>query len=78
MPGALDCIDQALQLDFGRPKAFGLGADGVVGVGSDAVVVSLKGNLHALERLIAAMLCLVVLVREEYVGQVDLATRDVD
>ena len=40
-PGALDRLDQALQLDFGRPEAFGLGSYGVVFVGDDAVVVCL-------------------------------------
>ena len=38
-PGALDRLDQALQLDFVRPETFSLGSDGVVGVGGDAVVV---------------------------------------
>ena len=56
----------------------GLGANGVVGVGGDSVVVSLKGNLYAFESCAAAVLCLVVLIREEDVGQVDHATRDVN
>ena len=68
-----------MQLDFGRPeRIFGLGSDGVVGVGGDTVVVCLEGNLHAFERLVAAVICLVVLFREEDVGNIDHAARDVD
>ena len=76
--GALNRLDEALQFNLCRPKALGLGADGIVGVGGDDVVVSLEGNLHAFEHLAAAMLCLVFLVREEDVGQVDCAAGDVD
>ena len=68
-----------MQLDFGRPeRIFGLGSDGVVGVGGDTVVVCLEGNLHAFERLVAAVICLVVLVREEDVGQIERAVGDVN
>ena len=77
-PGALDRLDEALQFDFCRPKALGLGADGVVGVCGDAVVLSWEGNLHACERRAVAMLRLVFLVCEEYVGQVDRAAGDVN
>ena len=74
-PSPLDRLDQALQLDFRCPKALGLGGDGIVGVGGDAVVVSLEGNIHAFKRRAAVVLCLVFLVREEDVGKVDRAAR---
>ena len=38
-PGALDRLDEALQFDFRRPKALGLGAVGSGGVNNEAVVV---------------------------------------
>ena len=67
-PGAFDCLDQSLQLNFGRPEAFSLGLYGVVCVGGDAVVVCLEGDLHAFERLVAAVFRLVIFVRNEDVG----------
>ena len=45
-PGAPDPLNEALQFDFCRPKALGIGADGIVSVGGNAVVVSWEGNLH--------------------------------
>ena len=70
-PSPLDRLDQALQLDFRCPKALGLGGDGIVGVGGDDVLVRLEGNLHVFKRCVANVLCLVFLVREEDVGQVN-------
>ena len=77
-PGTLDRLDEALQFDFRCPKALGLGTDGVVGVGGDAAIVSWEENLHALERRSVAVLCLVFLVREGDVGQVDRAAGEVN
>ena len=77
-PSALDRFNEPLKLNILRPQALGLGADGVVGVGGDAVVVGGERNRHMLECQAVAVLCFVFGIGEQDVGEVDRAAGDVD
>ena len=66
-----------MKLDLGGPEALGLGADGVGRVGGDVVGLRLDRGFHLVKRP-PRVLVFVILVREEDVGEVDLAARDVD
>ena len=63
---------------FAVKRRSALARKSVFGVGGDAVVVIWEGNLHACKLQSIAMLCLVLLVREEGVRQVDRAAGDVN
>ena len=77
-PGALNRFNEPLKLNFCLPQTLGLGADGVVGVGDDAVVVGGERNRHALKRLAVAVLCFVFGIVDQDRGEVDHAYGDVD
>ena len=72
-----DFLDESLEFYLGGPEVFGLGAYGVVRVDGDAVVVCLEGGLHAFERRVPVFILLIV-VREDNVGDINRATRDIN
>ena len=75
VPGAFDSLYEPLELNFGGPEAFSLGAHRVGCVDGDAVVVRLEGSFHTFGRPVP-VLGLVVVVGEENVGEIDRAARD--